>query len=68
MPCHHTLAEYLHAHIDGCGSAAEAEEPLPVGLLWPGDARQTPGGKLRVIGSRFTLRSGWTMASFARAP
>lgn len=28
MPCHHTLEEYLHAYIDGCGLAANPKGPL----------------------------------------
>ena len=28
MPCHHTLEEYLHAYIDGCGLAADPKGPL----------------------------------------
>lgn len=28
MPCHHNLEAYLHAYIDGCGSAANPKGPL----------------------------------------
>jgi site-specific recombinase XerD len=28
MPCHHSLEEYLHAYIDGCGLNAEPKGPL----------------------------------------
>ena len=28
MPCHHTLEEYLHAYIDGCGLAADPKGAL----------------------------------------
>ena len=28
MPCHHTLEDYLHAYIDGCGLAADPRGPL----------------------------------------
>ena len=28
MPCHHTLEEYLHAYIDGCGLASETKGAL----------------------------------------
>ena len=28
MPCHHTLEEYLHAYIDGCGLAVDIKAPL----------------------------------------
>jgi len=28
MPCHHTLDEYLHAYIDGCGLAGDPKGPL----------------------------------------
>jgi site-specific recombinase XerD len=28
MPCHHTLEEYLHAYIDGCGLASDPKGPL----------------------------------------
>lgn len=28
MPCHHSLEEYLHAYIDGCGLAADPKGPL----------------------------------------
>ena len=28
MPCHQTLDDYLHAHLDGCGLASDAKGPL----------------------------------------
>jgi integrase len=28
MPCHHSLEEYLHAYIDGCGLAGDRKGPL----------------------------------------
>ena len=28
MPCHHTLEEYLHAYIDGCGLASDQKGPV----------------------------------------
>lgn len=28
MPCHHLLADYLHAYIDGCGLVADPKGPL----------------------------------------
>lgn len=28
MPCHHNLADYLHAYIDGCGLADDPKGPL----------------------------------------
>jgi integrase/recombinase XerD len=28
LPCHHTLEEYLHAHLDGTGIAADRDGPL----------------------------------------
>ena len=28
MPCHHTLEDYLHAYIDGCGLAADPKGAL----------------------------------------
>ncbi|MGH7024221.1 MAG: tyrosine-type recombinase/integrase, partial [Caulobacteraceae bacterium] len=28
MPCHHTLEEYLHAYVDGCGLRSDTKGPL----------------------------------------
>ena len=28
MPCHHTLEDYLHAYIDGCGLRRRSQGPL----------------------------------------
>ena len=59
MPCHHTLEDYLHAYLDGCGLAGDAKGPL-FRTVGRGTGRAEAGGIATLIGNHTFRATGIT--------